>query len=60
MSKKTFPVRCDREFKLILDGVRAEFIKRGKKPPSMEVMTKRVAEKIKKEDLLFGEFISFR
>lgn len=59
MGERGFPVRCDREFKRLLDEVRAKYVKSGKKPPSMEVLTKRIAEKIKKEDILFDEFIPF-
>lgn len=60
MARKTFPIRCDREFKRLLDEVRAKYVRDGKRPPSMEVLTKKIAEKIKKEDILFDEFIPFR
>lgn len=48
------------ELKKQMDEVRAEFTRQGKKPPSIRKMTKNISKKIKKEDMIVDEYISFQ
>ncbi len=45
-------IRTDPEFKKILDYVRAKYIMEGKKPPSYKQLTRVIANKTNKEELL--------
>jgi len=49
--------RCDPEFAKIIDGVRYRYILAGKRPPTDAYITKIIANKIKKENILKNEFI---
>ena len=53
-------IRCSEEFKRLISSVQIEFIKEGKKAPSAKKLTKLIATKIKKSDILYDEFIRFR
>jgi len=52
-------IRPAKELRQIINYVRAKYILAGKTPPSIPVITKRIAEKINKEDLYTDEFIRF-
>lgn len=52
-------VRCSKEFKTLLREAQLEFIKKGRKPPSDTELTRKIASKMKKEDILYDEFIPF-
>jgi len=58
--KRNCRVNISEELKKQMDEVRAEFTKQGKKPPSIREMTKNLSKKIKKEDLVLDEYISFQ
>ena len=50
-------IRCSKEMKTIINFVRAKYILAGKKPPGISTITKIIAKKINKEELLENEFI---
>jgi len=52
-------VRCSKEFKALLREAQLEFIKKGKKPPSDTELTRKIARKMKKEDICYEDFIPF-
>lgn len=52
-------VRISREMREIVDFIKAEHLRRGKNPPTVAIITRAMARKIKKEDLLRDEFIRF-
>ena len=56
---KTKLMRPCPEIKAMIDNIRANFIKQGKRPPSANKITKvlMIKYKIKKEDLLYDEAI---
>lgn len=49
------------EMKQMIDNIRAHYIMRGKRPPSIKKITKAfmIRYKMKKEDLLYDEAIFF-
>ena len=57
ISRPSKPIRCSREFKKIIDTIRARHILAGKVPPSITKITKMIAKRIRLEDLLEDEFI---
>lgn len=58
-SKNGANVRCSSEFKILLREAQLDFIKRGKKPPSDTELTRRIATKMNKEDIMYDGFIPF-
>lgn len=52
-------IRCSKEFKALLREAQLDFIKNGKKPPSDTELTRLIADKMKKEDILYDGFIPF-
>jgi len=52
-------IRPSKELREIIDFIRAKYILAGKTPPTIDKITKCIALKIKKEDLLQDEFIRF-
>jgi len=53
------PMRVSPEMKKLVNFIRAKYILDGKTPPSCTRITKMIANKVKKEDLLRNEFIRF-
>lgn len=53
------PIRVSRELKQIINYVKARYLLAGKTPPSGTEITKIIAKKIKKEELLSDAFIRF-
>ena len=53
------PTRISKEMKEIITFIKAKYMLAGKKPPSSSKITKIIAKKIKKEELLRDEFIRF-
>ena len=51
------PIRSSPELQKIINYVKAMYIMNGKKPPTSAEITKNIARKIRKEDLLENEFI---
>lgn len=52
MGKINAPIRCSKELKEIINFIRARYILNGKKPPRISKITKIIARKINKEELL--------
>ena len=52
-------IRPSKEFRDIINFIRAKCILEGKTPPSAARITKAIAKKINKEELLRNEFIRF-
>jgi len=52
-------MRTSKEFQTIVNYIRARYIMEGKTPPSITHITRVIAKKINKEDLLRNEFIRF-
>ena len=50
-------MRTDRDFRELVNFIKAKFIMAGKKVPSNAKITKMIARNINKEDLLRNEFI---
>jgi len=50
-------IRCANEFKALLAEVKLDFIKNGKSVPSNKELTKIIAKKMTKEDILYDKFI---
>lgn len=59
-SKNAERVRCAREFKTLLREVQLDCIKKGDKPPTDTELTRRIACKMKKEDIIYEGFIPFK
>ena len=59
MVKSNKAIRSSAEFRKIVNYIRAKYIMEGKSPPSTAKITKIIAKKINKEDLLRNEFIRF-
>jgi len=57
--KVTVPIRPSREFKEIINFIRAKYIIEGKKPPSVASITKVIATKVNKEEIFNDCFIRF-
>jgi len=57
--KYTTPRRISKEMQDIINYIRAKYILNGKKPPSVASITRMIAKKINKEELLRNEFIHF-
>lgn len=53
-------IRTSPEMRKLIDSIRIDFIKKGKKPPSISDITRVIASKIKKEEILYDQFIQFR
>ncbi len=53
------PMVISREFKEIVNFIKAKHLIQGKKPPSDALITRIIASKINKEELLHDEFIKF-
>jgi len=52
-------IRPSKEFRDIINFVRAKYILAGKVPPSIPQITKRIAKKINKEELYTNDFVRF-
>lgn len=52
MGKINTPIRCSRELKEIINFIRAKYILNNKNPPRISHITKIIARKINKEELL--------
>lgn len=52
MGKINGPIRCSRELKEIINFIRAKYILNGKTPPKISRITKIIARKINREELL--------
>lgn len=52
-------IRPSKEFRDIINYIRAKYILAGRKPPSIANITKIIAKNIKKEELFHNEFIKF-
>ena len=50
-------IRADKELTKIIRYIQMEHLKRNKKPPTHAQITKIIAKKIKKEELLYNDFI---
>ena len=59
MGKNTLMLRPSKELRDIINFIRAKCILEGRKPPSAARITKAIAKKINKEELLRNEFIRF-
>lgn len=57
--KVNAPIRIHGDLREILNFIRVKYIMEGKKPPSMTSITKVMAKKINKEELLEDVFIKF-
>lgn len=53
-------IRCAKEFRALLWEAKLDCIRRGKKVPSDTVLTRRIASRLNKEDILYDEFIPFK
>lgn len=53
------PVRISKEMLLLINFIKAQYLLKGKPCPSTPLITKRIAEKIKKEDMIKEDFIRF-
>ena len=53
-------IRSSKEMNMLINNIQIEFLKKGKKVPSVRNITKMIAKKIRKEDILFHEFIPFK
>ena len=53
------PIRASKDFREIINYVRARYIMAGKIPPTTAEITKKIAKMIRKEDLLEDEVIRF-
>lgn len=56
---KTELMRSSKEFKELVRAIQIEYLKNGKKAPSTRQITKKIAEKVNREDLLYDRFIRF-
>jgi len=52
-------IRSSKELREIIDYIRAKYLLAGKRPPSFNTITRKIAKKIDKEELYFDEFIKF-
>lgn len=59
MGKINRQVRISKEFRDLINFIRAKYIIEGKRPPNNSQITKMIAKKINKEDLLQDVFIKF-
>lgn len=59
MVNSSVNVRCAKEFKALLAEVKLEFIRKGLRVPTNQELTKLVTKKLKKEDILYDDFIKF-
>jgi len=50
-------IRADKELTKIIRYIQMEHLKRNKKPPTHAQITRIIARKIKKEDMLYNDFI---
>lgn len=53
------PMAVSREFKEIVNFIKAQHLLKNKKTPSDSLITQIIAKRIKKEELLQDEFIRF-
>jgi len=54
-------MRSDKSFRLLVAEVKLDFIRKGRKPPSTEKITRIIALRIKKEEIIQHEkFIPFK
>jgi len=58
-NQREVQIRPSKEFKDIINFVRAKYILAGKTPPSIPQITRQIAKKINKEELYTHEFIKF-
>lgn len=56
---KTDLIRSSRELKDLITAVKIEHMKNHKRVPSTREITKKIAEKINKDELLYEKFIRF-
>lgn len=56
---KTRLLRVSEDLAKIINYIRAKHMLEGKKPPSIEKITKVISKKIKKDGILKNEFIKF-
>jgi len=59
MAKITKQIRSSREFRRLIDFIRAKYIMQGKKPPTTSQITEIIAKKTDMEELLKDVFIRF-
>ena len=59
LSNKTHNLRCADNFRVLLREMKLEYIRKGKNPPSDAELTRKIANRIKKEAILYNEFIPF-
>ena len=53
-------MRADKSFKCLIAEVKLEFIKKGKRVPNTKTITKVIAKKINREEILnYEQFIRF-
>lgn len=51
------PIRVSKEFKRLINEIKARYLLAGRTPPSGTKITQMIAKKLKKEGLLRNEFI---
>jgi len=56
---KTHNIRSSKEMMDIINFIRAQHMLMGRKPPSITAVTRIMAKKMNKEELLRNEFIRF-
>lgn len=59
MVSRSERIRAHREFKAVIDFIRAKYILEGKRPPGTASITKVIAGKINREELLRDVIIKF-
>ena len=52
--------RISKELGNIIRDIKIEAMKKGKKAPSTREITKKIAKKLREDDLLMSEFLRFR
>lgn len=50
-------IRCHKAFKLLVDSVRADYLAKGRRPPSITKITLIISKQIKKDDIIYNGFI---
>lgn len=53
------PIRCSRDFKLLINEVKAKYLLQNKKPPTTTKITDIIAKKIRMSPGVYDEFIRF-
>lgn len=52
-------IRSSREFKDVINYIKAKYLLEGKHPPTTAEITKMIARKVNKEEVFKDEFIKF-